>query len=121
MEKINIAEKFELIDDQWNPRIVAELNDQQIRLVKIMGDFPFHEHDNEDEMFLVIKGTLKLEFEDRFAIVNSGEFILVPRGISHRPVAEDEVHLMMFVTNTNRNTGNLTNDLTLDASKLSRI
>lgn len=121
MKKVNISQKLELIHDYWNPRIAAELNGQQIRLVKILGDFPFHSHDGEDEMFMVIKGSLKLEFEDQFSEVNEGEFIIVPRGVVHRPVALEEVHLMMFVTASNVNTGNLENDRTLDPNSLGRV
>ena len=112
MEKVNIEEKLKLINDHWNPRIAGELNGQQIRLVKIKGEFTFHKHDNEEEMFLVIKGALKLDFEDKTVEVNEGEFIIVPRGVLHKPIADEEVHLMMFVSEKNVNTGNIRNELT---------
>ncbi len=121
MEKVNISKKLSRINDLWNPRIAGELNGQHIRLVKIKGDFPFHKHENEDEMFFVIEGSLKLDFKDNIITLNEGEFIVVPKGVIHRPIAEQEVHLMMFVTASNINTGELTNELTLPANSLERI
>jgi len=121
MNKVNISEKLEQINDYWNPRIAGELNNQQIRLVKIKGDFPFHKHDDEDEMFLVIKGTLKLDFKDEIKEVSEGEFIIVPSGVTHRPIADEEVHLMMFVTDSNINTGDLENERTLSSESLEKI
>ena len=103
------------INDFWNPKIAGELNGQHIRLVKIKGEFVFHKHDNEDEMFLVVKGTLKLDFKDELIEVSKGEFIIVPKGVLHRPIADKEVHLMMFVTASNINTGNIKNELTLES------
>ena len=121
MNKVNISEKLSQINDHWNPRIAGELNGQQIRLVKIKGDFQYHKHDNEDEMFLVIKGLLKLDFKDKLVDVFEGEFIIVPKGVLHRPIADQEVHLMMFVTESNINTGNLKNEFTLDSQSLEKI
>ena len=121
MNKVNIAEKLTHIKDHWNPRVAGELNGQQIRLVKILGDFPFHMHENEEEMFFVTKGTLILEFKDTRVVLNEGEFLIVPRGVLHRPVAEKEVHLMMFVSASNVNTGNLNNERTLETDSLERI
>ena len=121
MNKVNIADKLTQIKDHWNPRVAGELNGQQIRLVKIIGDFPFHMHEHEEEMFLVIKGTLNLEFEETSVVLNEGEFQIVPRGVLHRPVAEKEVHLMMFVSASNVNTGNLKNDRTLETDSLETI
>ncbi len=115
MNKVNISEKLNQINDFWNPRIAGELNGQHIRLVKIKGEFAFHKHDNEDEMFLVIKGTLKLDFKDNLIEVSKGEFIIVPKGVLHRPIADQEVHLMMFVTASNINTGNIKNEFTLES------
>lgn len=112
MEKVNVKEKLSRINDFWNPRIAGELNGQQIRLVKVKGEFTFHKHDDEDEMFLVIEGRLGLDFGDKTIEVNEGEFIIVPKGILHRPVANEEVHLMMFVTEKNINTGNIKNEFT---------
>jgi mannose-6-phosphate isomerase-like protein (cupin superfamily) len=120
--KVNITEKLELIKDHWHPRIVGELNGQQVRLVKIIGDeFALHTHDNEDEMFFVVKGAITLEFADEKSDLHEGEFYIVPRGTLHRPVAPEEAHLMMFVTASNVNTGDVENELTLDAQKLERI
>jgi mannose-6-phosphate isomerase-like protein (cupin superfamily) len=121
MKKVNISKKLSQINDYWNPRIAGELNGQQIRLVKIKGDFPFHKHDYEDEMFLVIKGLLKLDFKDEQIDVFEGEFIIVPKGVLHRPIAKEEVQLMMFVTESNINTGNLENELTLESKLLKKI
>ncbi len=121
MKKVNIAEKLSQINDYWNPRIAGELNGQQIRLVKIKGEFAYHRHDNEDEMFLVIKGYLKLDFKNKIIDVFEGEFIIVPKGVFHRPIADQEVHLMMFVTENNINTGNLRNEFTKETQSLERI
>ena len=99
MKVINIKSKLDLINDHWYPRVVAEPNGQQIRLVKILGDFPFHIHENEDEMFFVLNGKLRLDFENHSEYVHENEFLVVPKGVSHRPFAEKEVHLMMFTTN----------------------
>lgn len=107
MKTINIKEKLSQFNDHWNPRIIAELNGQQIRLVKVIGSFPFHKHEHEDEMFFVVKGKMKIEFEDRIEEVNENEFLVVPKNVIHRPVANEEVELMMFVTAQNVNTGNL--------------
>lgn len=107
MKAINLREKLSQIKDHWNPKIVAELNGQQIRLVKVLGEFPFHKHEHEDEMFFVIKGTLKIEFEDRFEFLNENEILVVPANVIHRPVADQEVEVMTFVTKKNVNTGNL--------------
>ncbi len=122
MKAINIAEKLSKINDHWNPRVVAGLNGQQIRLVKFIGDFPFHKHEHEDEMFFVVKGEMKIEFEDRMEEVKENEFLIVPRNVMHRPVAEKEVEVMMFVTAENVNTGNLEDhDLKRDTKNLEII
>lgn len=120
--KVNVAEKLSKINDHWNPRIAGELNGQQIRLVKLLGDrFALHTHENEDEMFFVIKGSITLEFSDSKVELNEGEFYIVPKGTLHRPVTEEEAELMMFVTAGNVNTGDVENDFTLDAEKLEQI
>lgn len=115
MNKVNIAEKLAKINDYWNPRIAGELNGQQIRLVKIKGEFVLHKHENEDEMFLVLKGELKMDLKDKVIDVYEGEFIIVPKGTLHRPVANKEVHLMTFVSASSINTGNIKNELTRDS------
>ena len=115
MDKVNISEKFELIQDFWNPIIVGELNGQQVRLVKIKGEFVFHHHDNEDEFFLVIKGAFKMDYGDKIVDINEGEFIIIPRGVKHKPIAESETHLLLFEPNTVLNTGNIRNELTQES------
>ena len=96
MEKINIAQKFGLFDEHWSPKIVAELNGQHVKLVKIEGPFVWHHHDDEDELFLIVKGRLKMELRDGDVELNEGEMLVVPRGVEHRPVAEEEVWMLMF-------------------------
>ena len=119
MEKVNIESKFSLFKDYWNPRVVGELNDQHVKVVKLKGEFVWHHHDNEDEMFLVIKGLLKMEFRDRTVEINEGEFIVVPRGVEHRPVADEEVHVLLFEPASTLNTGNVTEERT--RTKLEKI
>ena len=107
-EKINMAEKFALIDEHWRPKVVGELNGQEVKLVKAKGtEFPFHHHEREDEMFLVVKGRLRLEFRDHVVDLKPGEFYIVPRGVEHRPVAEAEVEVMLFEPAAVLNTGNV--------------
>lgn len=111
MEKINIAEKLSKFSDHWNPRIIGELNGQLVKAVKLKGEFVFHHHDCEDEMFLVVKGTLKMEFRDRTEVIKPGEFIIVPHGVEHKPVADDEVEILLFEPASTLNTGNIENEL----------
>jgi mannose-6-phosphate isomerase-like protein (cupin superfamily) len=113
IEKINISEKLELFQDYWNPRIVGELNGQHIKLVKLKGEFIWHKHDDEDEMFLVIKGKLNIEFRNKYVVLNEGEFIIVPKGIEHKPVAEEETQVLLFEPKTTLNTGNFKNERTI--------
>jgi mannose-6-phosphate isomerase-like protein (cupin superfamily) len=115
MNKVNIKEKLNLINDYWKPRIIGELNNQQIRIVKIKGEFVVHTHDNEDEFFLVIKGLLKMEYEDKLIELKEGEFIIIPKGVKHRPIADEEVHLLLFEPATILNTGDVRNELTLES------
>ena len=117
MGKVNIQDKLSLIDEYWKPAIVGELNGQQVKLVKILDEFTMHHHENEDELFLVIKGTLKMDHGDRIVEVNEGEFLIVPRGVKHRPMADSEVHLLLFEPETTLNTGNVRNELTVDQPK----
>lgn len=112
MDKINIADKLNQINDYWNPRIAAELNGQQVKLVKVKGSFPWHQHEHEDEMFLVLKGVLLLEFRDKTIQLHENEFAVVPRGVEHRPIAPAEVSLMLFEPSTTLNTGNVNNEFT---------
>jgi mannose-6-phosphate isomerase-like protein (cupin superfamily) len=112
MEKINLAEKFDRINAYWDPRIVCELNNQHVKLVKFKGPFVWHHHENEDELFFVVKGRFNMEFRDRTEIVNENEMIVVPRGVEHRPVADEEVWVMLFEPASTLNTGNIENELT---------
>lgn len=112
MEKVNIAEKLSQFTDHWNPRIIGELNGQQIKAAKLKGEFFFHHHEHEDELFLVIKGTLKMEFRDKTILIHPGEFLIVPRGLDHKPIAEEEVELLLFEPASTLNTGNIQNERT---------
>ncbi len=113
MEKVNLAEKLGLFHDHWKPRIVAELNGQHVKLVKFSGPFVWHRHDGEDEMFLVLRGSFRMEFRDRVAELREGEFIVVPRGTEHRPVADSEVAVLLFEPATTLNTGNVFDERTV--------
>jgi mannose-6-phosphate isomerase-like protein (cupin superfamily) len=112
MEKVNISEKLNQFNDYWNPRIVGELNGQHVKAVKLQGEFVWHHHDNEDELFLVVKGQLKMEFREKTVLVNEGEFIIVPRKVEHRPVADNEVQILLFEPVSTLNTGNVENERT---------
>jgi mannose-6-phosphate isomerase-like protein (cupin superfamily) len=107
IEKVNLAQKFALITDHWNPRIVGELNGQQVKLAKFAGPFEWHHHEHEDELFLVVKGSFEMEFRDKTITVQPGEFLIVPRGVEHRPVAHTEAEVLLFEPTTTVNTGNL--------------
>ena len=113
MDIINIAEKLASFSEHWNPKIIAELNGQQIRIAKLKGDFVWHSHENEDEMFLVIKGKLIISFRDGDKVLNEGEFLVVPKGVEHKPSAEEEVSIMLFEPATVLNTGNIHNEFTV--------
>lgn len=112
MEKVNVAEKLALFSAQWEPKIVGELNGQYVKLVKFQGPFVWHHHDTEDEMFLVVKGRFRMEYQDRSVWIEEGEFVIVPRGVEHRPVADEEAHVMLFEPATTLNTGNVRDKLT---------
>lgn len=112
MEKVNITEKLALFNDYWNPRIAGELNGQHVKLVKFKGPFVWHKHDNEDEMFLVVKGEFRMEFRDNTILLKENEFLIVPKGIEHRPVAEDEVSVLLFEPISTLNTGDAISELT---------
>jgi len=119
MDKVNLADKLARIRDQWQPRIVGELNGQQVKLVKFQGAFVWHHHDAEDELFYVVRGRFRMEFRDRAVWVEQGEFIIVPRGVEHRPVADSEAEVMLFEPATTLNTGNVRNERTVE--RLERI
>jgi len=112
MEKITIEDKLSLFSDYWNPRIVGELNGQEVKLVKLKGEFVWHKHDLEDELFYVLEGKLKIEFRDKTVELNPNEFLIVPRGVEHRPVADEEVSLMLFEPTNTLNTGDTRNEMT---------
>ena len=113
MSKINLAEKFSQFDTYWDPKIVGELNGQHVKLVKLKGEFLWHHHDDEDEMFLVVKGALLIKFRDEDVELNEGEFTIIPRGVEHMPVAEKEVHVLLFEPKGTLNTGNEETDKTV--------
>jgi len=114
MEKVNLAQKFAQIHEYWKPYIAGELNGQLVKLDKLKGEFIWHHHEHEDEMFLVVKGRFRMEFRDRSVDVAAGEFIIVPRGVEHRPVADQEVEVMLFEPASTLNTGNVRNERTRD-------
>jgi mannose-6-phosphate isomerase-like protein (cupin superfamily) len=113
METVNLSKKFAQFSDHWNPRIIGEVNDCFLKAVKFKGDFVWHHHENEDEMFLVVKGTLRMKFRDREAIVREGEFIIVPRGVEHCPTADEEIQVVLIEPKSTLNTGNVVNERTV--------
>jgi mannose-6-phosphate isomerase-like protein (cupin superfamily) len=112
IEKVILQQKFSLISDYWNPRIAGQLNGQYVKLVKFKGDFIWHHHDAEDELFLVVKGKLRMELRDKVVEVQAGEFIIIPRGVEHRPCADEEVEVLLFEPASTLNTGNQVNERT---------
>ena len=113
MERVNLASKLASFSTHWDPKIVADLNGQQVKLVKFKGEFVWHHHEQEDEMFLVLEGSFAMEFRDRTVSLTEGEFIVVPRGIEHRPVAEEEAQVLLFEPATTLNTGNVRGERTV--------
>lgn len=113
MQKINLAEKFSLIHEHWQPKITAELNGQHVKLAKIQGEFIWHRHADEDELFLVVKGSLTIQLRDREIHLEEGELVVIPRGVEHRPVAEQEVHLLLLEPAGTLNTGDVRNERTV--------
>jgi mannose-6-phosphate isomerase-like protein (cupin superfamily) len=114
MKKVNLAQKFGLFDEHWTPKIVGELNGQYVKLAKLKGEFVWHEHEAEDELFLVVKGRLTIKLRERDIILEEGEFLVVPRGIEHCPVAEEEVQVLMFEPVSTSHTGNVRTVKTVD-------
>jgi mannose-6-phosphate isomerase-like protein (cupin superfamily) len=114
MDKINLAEKLSLFSEHWSPRIVSELNGQHVKIVKLRGEFVWHHHEAEDELFLVLKGRLRMQFQDREVLLGEGELLVVPRGVEHRPVADEEVHVLLFEPASTLNTGNVRNERTVE-------
>jgi mannose-6-phosphate isomerase-like protein (cupin superfamily) len=119
IEKVNIARKFAQISEYWKPYVGAELNGQMVKFDKLKGEFVFHHHENEDELFLVVKGRFRMEFRDGHEWIEEGEFIVVPRGIEHRPVAEEECWILLFEPASTLNTGNVVNERTI--AELQRV
>src|SRR5579872_5511941 len=117
--KVTLMAKFSQINEPWQPHIAGELNGQLIKLVKFQGEFVWHHHDNEDEMFFVLKGQFRMEFQDKAVTIDEGEFIVVPRGVEHKPVADEECWVMLFEPATTLNTGNVVNERTL--TELERV
>lgn len=113
MEKINLRRKLDSFSEHWSPRIVAELNGQHVKLAKLQGEFIWHHHEHEDELFMVIKGRLRMELRDRDIWLEEGEALVVPRGVEHRPVAEEEVQILLFEPASTLNTGNVENERTV--------
>lgn len=109
---VNIKEKLGLFEEYWNPKIIGELNDHKVQVVKLKGEFVWHHHENEDELFLVIKGKLIIHFRDRDIEVNEGEFVIIPHKLEHKPEAKEEVHIVLIEPKTSINTGNVTTDKT---------
>ena len=120
MQKVRLAEKLAAFQEHWSPKVVGELNGQQVKLVKFQGDFVWHHHDHEDELFLVVRGSFRMEYRDesgaeRSLEIGEGEFVIVPRGVEHRPCAAEEVHVMLFEPAGTLNTGNVRGERTVDA------
>jgi mannose-6-phosphate isomerase-like protein (cupin superfamily) len=116
---INLADKFSLFSDHWNPRVIASLNGQEVKLVRFQGAFDWHHHENEDELFFVVKGSFRMSFRDGDVELREGELIVVPRGVEHRPVADEEVQVMLFEPASTVNTGNVVTEKTV--TKLERL
>ena len=114
IEKVNIAEKLELIHAHWKPHIAGELNGQYVKLVKFQGEFDWHHHDDEDELFMVVKGSFVMELPDGNIEINEGEYIIIPRGLDHRPVAAEECHVLLFEPASTLNTGNVRTEKTVE-------
>ena len=111
MEKVSLTDKFARFSEHWRPKVVAELNGQEVKLVKVKGEFPWHHHADADEMFMGWRGSFRLEFRDRIVEVGPGEFVVVPRGVEHRPVADEEAEVLLFEPAEVRNTGNVADDV----------
>ena len=112
LKKVNLSEKLDQISDHWNPRIVAELNGQHVKLAKVKGEFVMHRHDQEDELFYVLDGALFIELTDHTIELHPGEFVIIPKGTDHKPYALEETSILLFEPASTLNTGNITNDLT---------
>lgn len=114
VDKVNIRDKLARFADHWSPRIIGELNGQHVKVAKLLGEFVWHKHDHEDELFLVVQGRFRMEFRDRHVWLEEGEFLVVPRGVEHRPVAEEEAHVLLFEPAGTLNTGDVRDARTVD-------
>ncbi len=114
MEKINLEEKFALFGEHWQPKIIGEVNESYIKIAKLKGEFTWHLHEREDEMFYVFKGVLTVKFKDKDVRLREGEGIIIPKGVGHMPVADEEVHVMLIEPKSTRNTGNVVNEKTVE-------
>jgi len=113
MDKVNLKQKFSMFTDYWSPKIVGELNDSHVKLVKLKGEFVWHQHETEDELFLVVKGNLLIKLRDQDIFLEEGEFVIIPRGVEHLPIAKDEVHVLLLEPKATLNTGNINNERTI--------
>ncbi|MDQ6644152.1 MAG: cupin domain-containing protein [Chloroflexota bacterium] len=113
MEKVNLNQKFNLFQDYWSPKIAGELNDSYVKLAKLKGEFVWHHHETEDELFLVVKGKLLIKLRDRAIWLQEGEFVIIPKGVEHLPIAEEEAHVILLEPKSTLNTGNLQNERTI--------
>ena len=113
MDKVNLAQKFSMFNDYWSPKIVGEINDSYVKLVKFKGEFVWHHHETEDELFLVVKGSLLIKLRDQDIFLEAGEFVIIPRGVEHLPIAEEEAHVLLLEPKTTLNTGNIGNERTV--------
>ena len=115
MSVVNIAEKFSLFSDHWSPKRIGELNGQQVIIAKVKGEFVFHHHEDEDELFMVIKGQLTIELRDQSVVINPGEFYVVPKGVEHKPIATEETHILLFEPMSTKHTGAVPSNITVDS------
>ena len=114
VEKVSLAQKFSLFDEYWSPKVVGELNGQAVKIAKLKGEFLWHHHEAEDEFFMVIKGRMVIKLPDQDVSLEAGEFFIVPRGVEHKPVAEEEAHVLMFEPESALNTGNIQSERTIE-------
>ena len=121
MRKVDLARKFASFSDLWSPKVAGELNGQQVKLAKLHGEFVWHHHDDEDEMFFVLEGSLKILFRDKEVLLEKGEFLVVPRSVEHKPVADEPACVLLFEPATTRNTGNVDHEYTIEADDLDHI
>lgn len=121
LRKVNLSDKLKLFDETWSPKVVGELNGQFVKVVKFQGEYVWHQHDNEDELFLILEGRMDLHLRDQVIKVNKGEFIIVPRGVQHKPVAPDMCHALLFEPAATRNTGEIDHKYTIEPDDLERI